>query len=66
MKATQRGLYPGLTAGVLMGAGTMYLSQRFLKQPQNSMDWAALILSGLTAGIIAFFIIWGHFQKDPV
>jgi hypothetical protein len=61
-----RGVIPGLIAGLLTAAGTMYLSYKHLKQPQIPLDWAALILSGLTTGIILFFIIWGHFQKEPV
>ena len=60
-----RGLFPGLAAGSLAGALAIYVSYAHLKQPQNSLDWAALILSGLTVGIIAFFIVWGHFQGDP-
>ena len=61
----QRGVIPGLAAGALAGALAIYVSYAHLKQPQNSLDWAALIVSGLTVGIIAFFIIWGHFQSDP-
>ena len=60
-----RGIIPGLIAGLLTALGTMYLSYHHLKQPQISLDWAALVLSGLTTGIIIFFIVWGHFQKDP-
>jgi hypothetical protein len=48
-----------------VSAATMYLSYTKLKQPQIGLDWAALVFSGLTTGIIAFFIVWGHFQKDP-
>ncbi len=61
-----RGVLPGLMAGILAGSLAIYVSYAHLKQPQNSLDWAALIVSGLTVGIIAFFIIWGHFQSDPV
>src|SRR4051812_15795467 len=59
-------MLPGLAAGILAGALAIYVSYAHLKQPQNSLDWAALIVSGLTVGIIAFFIVWGHFQDDPV
>jgi drug/metabolite transporter (DMT)-like permease len=52
-------------AGVLAAVGTMLLSYYKLKVPQISLDWLALIFSGLTAGLIAFFIVWGHFQKEP-
>jgi len=43
----------------------MYLSCTQLKMPQIPLDWAALVFSGLVAGLLAFFIVWGHFQKDP-
>src|SRR6185312_16355855 len=52
-------------AAVLVGAATVYLSYTKLKVPQIPLDWAALIFSGLTTAIIAFFVVWGHFQKDP-
>jgi hypothetical protein len=52
-------------AAVLVGSATMYLSLRYLKQPQIPLDWAALVFSGLTTGLITFFVVWGHFQKDP-
>jgi hypothetical protein len=55
----------GGIAGLAVAAATMYLSHTKLKPPQIDLDWAALILSGLTTGIFAFFIVWGHFQKDP-
>lgn len=50
---------------LLVCAGTMYLSYAKLKQPQILIDWLALVFCGLTTGIIAFFVVWGHFQKDP-
>ena len=50
---------------VLVALATMYLSRRYLKQPQIPLDWAALVFSGLTTGLIAFFVVWGHFQDDP-
>jgi hypothetical protein len=49
---------------LLVCAGTMYLSYAKLKQPQILIDWLALVFCGLTTGIIAFFVVWGHFQKD--
>ena len=52
-------------AAVVAALATMYLSDKYLKQPQIALDWAALIFSGLTTGLITFFIVWGHFQKDP-
>ncbi|HVT81722.1 MAG TPA: hypothetical protein VHM90_13845 [Phycisphaerae bacterium] len=51
--------------GLLVCLGTMYLSYTKLKQPQILIDWLALIFCGLTTGIIAFFVVWGHFQKSP-
>ncbi len=52
-------------AGLIVAAATMYVSYTSLKVPQIALDWAALIFSGLTTGLITFFIVWGHFQKDP-
>lgn len=52
-------------AGVVVGAGTMYISYTRLKQPEFLIDQLALVFTGLTTGIIAFFVVWGHFQKDP-
>lgn len=63
-----RRLVANLTAGtvaLLVGTLTLYVSYTRLKMPELAMDWAAFILSGMTTGIIAFFIVWGHFQKDP-
>jgi len=55
-----------IIAAVLVALATMYLSNKYLKEPQIPLDWAALIFSGLTTGLITFFVVWGHFQKDPV
>lgn len=55
----------GIIAGLVVALGTIYISYTKLKVPQIPLDWAALIFSGLTTGIITFFIVWGHFQKDP-
>jgi hypothetical protein len=52
-------------AGLIVAGATMYVSYTGLKIPQIGLDWAALIFSGLTTGLITFFIVWGHFQKDP-
>ena len=54
-----------LLAATVVAAATMYLSVTQLKPPQVPLDWAALVFSGLTTGIITFFVVWGHFQKDP-
>jgi hypothetical protein len=62
---TFRGVIPGLLGGLIVASMTMYISYTELKQPQIPLDWAALILSGLTTGIVVFFIVWGHFQKEP-
>ena len=53
------------TAGLLVALATVYLFYTKLKEPQIPLDWAALVFSGLTTGIITFFLVWGHFQKDP-
>ncbi len=56
----------GALGGTVVGLATIYLSYTKLKVPQVGLDWAALILSGLTTGVIVFFVVWGHFQEDPV
>jgi hypothetical protein len=55
----------GLLAGSVMALATAWLSFNYLKRPDLALDWAALVFSGLTTGLITFFIVWGHFQKDP-
>jgi hypothetical protein len=50
---------------LLIACVTMWLSYTRLKHPETILDWVALICSGLTTGIITFFITWGHFQTDP-
>jgi hypothetical protein len=51
---------------ILVGLATIWASQRYLKVPQNSLDWLVVICSGLTTGVIAFVVTWGHFQSDPI
>lgn len=65
MSSRSPGLIFALLAAALVAAATVYLSCTQLKPPQIPLDWAALVFSGLTTGIITFFIVWGHFQKDP-
>jgi hypothetical protein len=65
MPTSRKSLAFGLLAALFVALATIYLSYTRLKQPQIALDWAALIFSGLTTGIITFFIVWGHFQKDP-
>ncbi len=48
------------------GVGVDVGSMKYLKVPQVTLDWAVLIFSGMVAGVIGFFVTWGHFQKDPV
>ena len=48
-----------------VGCATIWVSMSYLKQPEDTIDWVVLILSGVTTGIIAFFMTWGHFQEDP-
>ena len=59
------GTIAGLAVGAAVAVATMFLSYYKLKVPQIPLDWVALIFSGLTTGLLAFFIVWGHFQKDP-
>jgi hypothetical protein len=55
-----------IAAALAVAAVTCYISYMKLKEPQILLDWFALAFSGLTTGAITFFVIWGHFQKDPV
>ena len=64
-KSTFGNLFSSLLA-VVVALVTVYVSYTKLKEPQNWLDWMALVFTGLTAGVIAFFLSWGHFQKDPV
>jgi hypothetical protein len=50
---------------LIVGVLTIFVSRRYLKEPDTFTDWAVLILSGLTTGTIAFFMTWGHFQEEP-
>jgi len=52
-------------AGSAVAAVTMYFFDTQLKRPEIFLDWAALVFSGLTTGIVTFFVVWGHFQEDP-
>lgn len=65
MPTRTKSIIIGLFAASIIAAATIYLSYTRLKQPQIFLDWAALIFSGLTTGIVTFFVVWGHFQKDP-
>ncbi len=51
--------------GLIAAFVTVYFSLRYLREPQGLFDWFVLLASGLIAGIIGFFITWGHFQSDP-
>ena len=44
----------------------MWASVRYLKEPDGETDWIVLLLSGATTGTLTFFLVWGHFQDDPV
>ena len=50
---------------LVVGVVTMFVSLRYLKEPEGALDWTVLILSGMTTGTIAFFMTWGHFQDEP-
>lgn len=52
-------------AGVAVAVITMYFFDTQLKKPQIFLDYAALVFSGLTTGLVTFFVVWGHFQEDP-
>ena len=64
VRSPGKGVVLGLIAALIVAMATVYLSYTRLKVPQIPLDWAALVFSGLTTGIITFFLVWGHFQKD--
>jgi hypothetical protein len=53
------------TVALAVGLATVWVSIRYLKQPETFLDWTVDALSGVTTGTLAFFITWGHFQDDP-
>jgi hypothetical protein len=55
----------GVLAGLVVALATAGVSFSYLKHPEIALDWAALIFSALTTGLITFFVVWGHFQSDP-
>jgi hypothetical protein len=61
----RNGVIFGVLTGLVVALATAYVSFTYLKQPQILLDWAALVFSALTTGLVAFFVVWGHFQKDP-
>lgn len=55
------------TAGaLLMGTTTMFFSVFYLREPQIPLDWAVMVFSGITTGIVVFFLVWGHFNDLKV
>jgi hypothetical protein len=52
-------------AGLVVGLGTMWVSKMYLRDPEGWLDWTVLVLTGITAGVLAFFVTWGHFQEEP-
>ena len=65
MRKGSLGTIAGLLVAFVVAVATVFLSYYRLKVPQIPLDWVALVFSGLTTGCLAFFIVWGHFQKDP-
>jgi hypothetical protein len=53
-------------AAAAVGALTLWASVRYLKEPDGTADWIVLLLSGATTGTLTFFLVWGHFQDEPV
>jgi hypothetical protein len=50
--------------GLFMGCLGFYITVRWLTAPETLLEWTVQICSGLTVGIVVFFLSWGHFQ-DP-
>jgi hypothetical protein len=59
-------------AALLVAALTVVASLRYLKEPQDIktwvglLDWAVLLFSAMTTGVITFITAWGHFQEEPM
>jgi hypothetical protein len=45
-------------------AGTFYISVWHLSRPDTLLGWLVQGSSGITVGVIVFFVVWGHFH-DP-
>ncbi len=56
-----------ISAAAALGAAgaSMYVSVRYLAPPKGLTDWTIQITGATTAGIFAFFLVWGHFQEIP-
>ena len=44
-------------------AATLYVSIRYLAKPHGIMDWTVQLTGATIAGIIGFFLMWGHWQS---
>ena len=57
-----------ISAAAALGAAgaSMYVSVRYLAPPKGLTDWTIQITGATTAGIFAFFLVWGHFQEIPL
>jgi len=53
------------TLAALAVGSAAYVVSYHMREPQIWLDHAALVFAGLITGLIAFFITWGHFQKEP-
>ncbi len=54
------------TVAALGASGvSMYVSVRYLAPPKGLTDWTIQLTGAATAGIFAFFLVWGHFQEIP-
>ena len=59
----------GNTVATLLAIGTGFFAMwasEIMKRPELPIDWVVLILLGITAGTLVFFIAWGHFQNVPI
>ncbi len=51
--------------GLFMGSTAFYVAWNWLARPETPLEWIVQICSGLTVGIVVFFMSWGHFQDPP-
>ncbi len=52
-------------AGIGVGALALVASVHYLSRPSSVFDWTVQISGAITAGLIVFFLFWGHFQSTP-
>lgn len=52
-------------AGILGFGAAGYAVVKYLTAPETTLDWICLASAALVVGTVAYFVVWGHFQRDP-